>query len=95
MWLRFCYDDGKRCAETFFFDYRRQPGLAIKVARTFNTYGPRMHPADGWVSCQIRKRNCSVVGVDLPAKTVPVECDIGEEPGSEAVANAVQGFHAL
>ena len=47
--LRSCYDEGKRCAETLFFDYHRQHGLAIKVARIFNTYGPRMHPADGRV----------------------------------------------
>ena len=44
---RSCYDEGKRCAETLFFDYRRQHGLDIKVARIFNTYGPRMHPNDG------------------------------------------------
>ena len=47
--LRSCYDEGKRCAETLFFDYRRQHGLRIKVARIFNTYGPRMHPSDGRV----------------------------------------------
>jgi UDP-glucuronate decarboxylase len=47
--LRACYDEGKRCAETLFFDYYRQHGLAIKVARIFNTYGPRMHPHDGRV----------------------------------------------
>ena len=46
---RSCYDEGKRCAETLFFDYRRQYGLGIKVARIFNTYGPRMHPRDGRV----------------------------------------------
>jgi len=46
---RSCYDEGKRCAETLFFDYRRQLGLTIKVARIFNTYGPRMHPNDGRV----------------------------------------------
>jgi len=46
---RSCYDEGKRCAETLFFDYRRQLGLSIKVARIFNTYGPRMHRADGRV----------------------------------------------
>jgi UDP-glucuronate decarboxylase len=46
---RSCYDEGKRCAETLFFDYERQHGLDIKVARIFNTYGPRMHPADGRV----------------------------------------------
>jgi len=47
--LRSCYDEGKRCAETLFFDYYRQHGLRIKVARIFNTYGPRMHPSDGRV----------------------------------------------
>lgn len=46
---RSCYDEGKRCAETLFFDYHRQTGLEIKVARIFNTYGPRMHPSDGRV----------------------------------------------
>ncbi|MBI2801306.1 MAG: SDR family oxidoreductase [Gammaproteobacteria bacterium] len=47
--LRSCYDEGKRCAETLFFDYHRQHHLKIKVARIFNTYGPRMHPNDGRV----------------------------------------------
>ena len=47
--VRSCYDEGKRCAETLFFDYQRQHGLEIKVARIFNTYGPRMHPNDGRV----------------------------------------------
>jgi UDP-glucuronate decarboxylase len=47
--IRSCYDEGKRCAETLFFDYHRQYGLEIKVARIFNTYGPRMHPNDGRV----------------------------------------------
>ncbi|OJX70274.1 UDP-glucuronic acid decarboxylase family protein [Magnetospirillum sp. 64-120] len=46
---RACYDEGKRCAETLFFDYHRQHSLRIKVARIFNTYGPRMHPDDGRV----------------------------------------------
>jgi UDP-glucuronate decarboxylase len=46
---RSCYDEGKRCAETLFFDYRRQHNVRIKVARIFNTYGPRMHPQDGRV----------------------------------------------
>ena len=46
---RSCYDEGKRCAETLFFDYHRQHGLAVKVIRIFNTYGPRMHPDDGRV----------------------------------------------
>src|SRR5689334_13533865 len=47
--IRSCYDEGKRCAETLFFDYWRQHQLPIKVARIFNTYGPRMHPNDGRV----------------------------------------------
>ncbi len=47
--VRACYDEGKRCAETLFFDYHRQHGVKIKVARIFNTYGPRMHPNDGRV----------------------------------------------
>jgi UDP-glucuronate decarboxylase len=47
--IRSCYDEGKRCAETLFFDYRRQHNLEIKVVRIFNTYGPRMHPNDGRV----------------------------------------------
>jgi UDP-glucuronate decarboxylase len=46
---RSCYDEGKRCAETLFFDYQRQFGVDIRVARIFNTYGPRMHPNDGRV----------------------------------------------
>lgn len=47
--IRSCYDEGKRCAETLFFDYHRQHGVEVKVARIFNTYGPRMHPHDGRV----------------------------------------------
>jgi len=47
--IRSCYDEGKRCAETLFFDYQRQHGLDVKVLRIFNTYGPRMHAADGRV----------------------------------------------
>ena len=47
--VRSCYDEGKRCAETLFFDYHRQHDVTIKVARIFNTYGPRMHPDDGRV----------------------------------------------
>jgi UDP-glucuronate decarboxylase len=47
--IRSCYDEGKRCAETLFFDYHRQHGIEIKVVRIFNTYGPRMHPEDGRV----------------------------------------------
>ena len=46
---RACYDEGKRCAETLFYNYRRQHNLEIRVARIFNTYGPKMHPKDGRV----------------------------------------------
>src|SRR6202000_112743 len=53
---RSCYDEGKRCAETLFMDYRRQHGLSIKVARIFNTYGPRMHPSDGRVIPNLVRR---------------------------------------
>lgn len=64
---RACYDEGKRCAETLFFDYHRQHGLGIKVARIFNTYGPRMHPHDGRVVsnfiCQaLRNETIAVYG---------------------------------
>jgi UDP-glucuronate decarboxylase len=47
--VRACYDEGKRCAETLFMDYHRQYGVDVRIARIFNTYGPRMHPADGRV----------------------------------------------
>src|SRR6201991_1222814 len=64
---RSCYDEGKRCAETLFFDYRRQHNLPIKVARIFNTYGPGMHPADGrvvsnFVIQALRNENITVYG---------------------------------
>ena len=51
--FRSCYDEGKRCAETLFFDYYRQHNLPIKVARIFNTYGPNMHPDDGRVGVEL------------------------------------------
>lgn len=65
--IRSCYDEGKRCAETLFFDYRRQHNLPIKVARIFNTYGPRMHPNDGRVVSNfivqaLRGENLTVYG---------------------------------
>ena len=47
--IRSCYDEGKRCAETFFIDYKREYNLDVKIGRIFNTYGPRMHPNDGRV----------------------------------------------
>jgi UDP-glucuronate decarboxylase len=60
---RSCYDEGKRCAETLFFDYWRQHKLAIKVARIFNTYGPRMHPNDGRVVSNFIVQ--ALLGLDL------------------------------
>jgi len=65
--LRSCYDEGKRCAETLFFDYRRQHKLRIKVARIFNTYGPRMRPDDGRVVSNfivqaLRNQNITIYG---------------------------------
>ena len=64
---RACYDEGKRCAETLFFDYRRQHDLWIKVARIFNTYGPRMHIEDGrvvssFVACALRDEPITIYG---------------------------------
>jgi UDP-glucuronate decarboxylase len=65
--IRSCYDEGKRCAETLFFDYHRQHQLDIKVIRIFNTYGPRMHPSDGRVVSNfivqaIRGENITIYG---------------------------------
>src|SRR5215471_2013255 len=65
--IRSCYDESKRCAETLFFDYRRQHKLRIKVARIFNTYGPRMHPSDGRVVSNfivqaLRNQNITIYG---------------------------------
>lgn len=61
---RSCYDEGKRCAETLFFDYHRQHGVDIKVARIFNTYGPRMHPNDGRVVSSFI--TAALAGRDIP-----------------------------
>jgi UDP-glucuronate decarboxylase len=64
---RSCYDEGKRCAETLFFDYWRQHNLSIKIARIFNTYGPRMHPQDGRVVSNfivqaLRRKDITIYG---------------------------------
>src|SRR5215468_11237260 len=71
---RSCYDEGKRCAETLFFDYRRQHNLPIKVARIFNTYGPGMHPADGrvvsnFVMQALRNEDITVYGEGLQTRS--------------------------
>lgn len=65
--IRSCYDEGKRCAETLFFDYHRQHQLAVKVVRIFNTYGPRMHPNDGrvvsnFITQALRGENLTIYG---------------------------------
>jgi UDP-glucuronate decarboxylase len=72
--IRSCYDEGKRCAETLFFDYNRQHSLATKVARIFNTYGPRMHPNDGRVVSNIiiqalTNRNITIYGDGLQTRS--------------------------
>src|SRR6266853_1490610 len=72
--LRSCYDEGKRCAETLFFDYRRQHRLSIKVARIFNTYGPNMHPADGRVVSNfivqaLRNNDITIYGEGLQTRS--------------------------
>ena len=64
---RACYDEGKRCAETLFFDYYRQHNLRIRVVRIFNTYGPRMHPNDGRVVSNFIVQAFGVKKSRLPA----------------------------
>jgi len=71
---RSCYDEGKRCAETLFFDYHRQHNLKIKVARIFNTYGPRMHPSDGRVISNfiiqaLRNKDITIYGDGLQTRS--------------------------
>lgn len=72
--LRSCYDEGKRCAETLFFDYHRQYGIDARIARIFNTYGPRMHPNDGRVVSNfivqaLRGENITVYGDGLQTRS--------------------------
>ncbi len=72
--LRSCYDEGKRCAETLFFDYHRQHKIKIKVARIFNTYGPRMHPDDGrvvsnFIMQALRGKDITVFGDGLQTRS--------------------------
>ncbi len=71
---RACYDEGKRCAETLFFDYHRQHNLEIKVARIFNTYGPRMHPNDGrvvsnFIMQALKGENITIFGEGLQTRS--------------------------
>lgn len=85
---RSCYDEGKRCAETLFFDYRRQHGLGIKVARIFNTYGPRMHPSDGRVVSNF-------IVAALKGEPIPIYGDGSQTRSFCYVDDLVEGFLRL
>ena len=85
---RACYDEGKRCAETLFFDYHRQHRLQIKVARIFNTYGPKMHPHDGRVVS-------SFIVQALRNEPIPVYGDGGQSRSFCYVDDMVDGLMAL
>ncbi|ROT99104.1 UDP-glucuronic acid decarboxylase family protein [Histidinibacterium lentulum] len=85
---RSCYDEGKRCAETLFFDYHRQHGLEIKVARIFNTYGPRMHHADGRVVSNF-------IVQALQSKDITVYGDGSQTRSFCYVDDLVEGFISL
>ena len=86
---RSCYDEGKRCAETLFFDYWRQHKLRIKVARIFNTYGPRMHPNDGRVVSNF------IVQSSAWAKTSPIYGDGSQTRSFCYVDDMIDGFGRL
>ncbi|MFN8828751.1 MAG: UDP-glucuronic acid decarboxylase family protein [Labrys sp. (in: a-proteobacteria)] len=80
---RACYDEGKRCAETLFFDYHRQHRLKIKVMRIFNTYGPRMHPNDGrvvsnFIMQALRNENITIYGEGLQTRSFCYRDDLVE-----------------
>jgi UDP-glucuronate decarboxylase len=85
---RACYDEGKRCAETLFFDYHRQHGVRIKVARIFNTYGPRMHPNDGRVVSNF-------IVQALTAKPITLFGDGGQTRAFCFVDDMIEGFTRL
>jgi UDP-glucuronate decarboxylase len=85
---RSCYDEGKRCAETLFFDYRRQHNLGIKVARIFNTYGPRMHPSDGRVVSNF-------IVAALKGEPIPIYGDGSQTRSFCYVDDLVEGFLRL
>lgn len=81
--IRACYDEGKRCAETLFFDYHRQHRLKIKVMRIFNTYGPRMHPNDGrvvsnFIMQALRNENITIYGEGLQTRSFCYRDDLVE-----------------
>ncbi len=85
---RACYDEGKRCAETLFFDYHRQHKLRIKVARIFNTYGPRMHPDDGRVVSNF-------IVAALQGKPITIYGDGSQTRSFCYVSDLVDGFIRL
>ncbi len=85
---RSCYDEGKRCAETLFFDYHRQHKLQIKVARIFNTYGPRMHPNDGRVVSNF-------IVQALKAEPITIYGDGSQTRSFCYVDDLIEGFAAL
>jgi UDP-glucuronate decarboxylase len=86
--LRACYDEGKRCAETLFFDYHRQHALEIKVIRIFNTYGPRMRPNDGRVVSNF-------IVQALAGEPITIYGDGSQTRSFTYVADEVRGFLAL
>jgi UDP-glucuronate decarboxylase len=93
--IRSCYDEGKRCAETLFFDYHRQHGLDIKVARIFNTYGPRMHPADGrvvsnFIMQALRNEPITIYGEGLQTRSFCFVSDLIE--GFLRLMDTPEGF---
>lgn len=85
---RACYDEGKRCAETLFFDYQRQYDLRIKVVRLFNTYGPRMHPQDGRVVSNF------VVSA-LSGKPLPIQGDGQQTRSFQYIDDLIEGLIAM
>lgn len=92
---RACYDEGKRCAETLFFDYHRQHGLDIKVIRIFNTYGPRMHPNDGRVVSNfivqaLKNEDITVYGDGSQTRSFCYVDDLVD--GIVRMMNTVKGF---
>ena len=86
--VRACYDEGKRCAETLFFDYHRQHNLKIKIARIFNTYGPRMHPNDGRVVSNF-------IVQALQGEPITVYGDGGQSRSFCYVDDLIEGFVTL
>lgn len=94
--IRSCYDEGKRCAETLFFDYHRQTGIEIKVIRIFNTYGPRMHRADGRVVSNfivqaLRGEDISIYGDGSQSRSFCYVSDLID--GMVRLMNSRDGFY--